>query len=129
MRARGKKGLAPAGFAVTVALLASLPKPLRVLALRVTINWRGRLAPADRLTPIGAAAPLGVIFSLCVVALWHGCAPALKDRWSPQFATQIGSPTARLRGRFAVLDRRRRSPCRETPVTQREGEPDAHRIV
>jgi len=39
---------------------------------------------------------LGVIFSLCDVALWHGCAPALKDERFPQFATQIGSPTPRF---------------------------------
>src|SRR3546814_9760974 len=32
------------------------------------------------------------LFSLCVVAFWHGCAPAFKDRRSPQFAAQIGSP-------------------------------------
>src|SRR3546814_7764796 len=35
----------------------------------------------------------------------------------PQFAAQIGSPTARYRGRFAVPDSRRRCPCRVSPVT------------
>ena len=41
----------------------------------------------------------------------------IKDRRFPQFAAQIGSPTARYRGRFAVPDSRRRCPCRVSPVT------------
>jgi hypothetical protein len=34
---------------------------------------------------------------------------------------QIGSPVARSRGRCAIPDRRRQSPCRESVLDQRDG--------